>query len=547
MICIRFNWFIFAIIMEQNNKKKLQVWTPLLLSLAMIAGMFFGYRMRDNMPGKGFFERSKSNPVQELLQLISNKYVDSVNINQLSDTAIAAILSKLDPHSIYIPAEELQDVNEDIAGQFFGIGIEFNILKDTVNVLQVLPDGPSAKAGLQIGDKIIKVGDSTITGKKINSDQVRKLLRGELGSTVTVTLRRDNTIKTAVITRDIIPLTSVDASYVIAPQTGYIKLNKFSQSTYREFMQSLEKLQTQGIKKLILDLRGNGGGVLDEATSIADEFLDGDKLITYTEGKNFPKKEYRCKRLGLFEKGELVVMADEGTASASEVLIGALQDWDRATIVGRRSFGKGLVQEQYDLSNGSALRLTVARYYTPIGRSIQRSYENGGDAYYDDINKRFHDGEVMSKDSIKNDTSKMFKTMKGKTVYGGGGITPDIFVAFDTSYYTPEVSKLYYRGTLNTFAYEYYLQNKSTLSSYKSPIDFANNFTFSDDNWKTLIYLAGKDTVSIGTINVKEKMEVIKRAKATLARQIWRTEGYFEVSNVTDDAIAAALKALSSK
>jgi carboxyl-terminal processing protease len=333
---------------------------------------------------------------------------------------------------------------------------------------------------------------------------------------------------------------------MIANGTGYIKLNKFSQATYREFMQALEALQKNGLKKLILDLRGNGGGVLEEATSIADEFLDGDKLITYTQGKHFPKKEYRCQRPGLFEKGDLVVLTDEGTASASEILIGALQDWDRATVIGRRSFGKGLVQEQYDLSDGSALRLTVARYYTPIGRSIQRPYTNGEEAYYDDINKRFHDGEVTTKDSVKNDTTKIYKTIKGRTVYGGGGITPDFFVALDTSDYSPEISKLYLKGTVNSFAYKFYLQNRTTLSAFKTPADFSKNFNFSENYWAYFTTLATKDTINLSGLSSKEKDELIKRIKSTLARQIWRNEGYFEVSNVNDDTINKALEVLKN-
>lgn len=391
--------------------KKIQVWLPLLFSLTMILGMIFGYQMRDNMPGKRFFSLDKSTPLQEVMDLIKSRYVDDVKMNALGDTAIMAMLSKLDPHSVFIPKEELQGVNEDLAGKFFGIGVEFNIFDDTINVTNVLPDGPSFIAGLQTGDKFIKVDDSLVAGQKITSERVRKLLRGDMGTKVVITVLRNNTKKVFTINRDAIPIVSVDAGYMLGGGVGYIKINKFSQSTYREFMKTLEKLQAQGLKELVLDLRGNPGGILDEATEIADEFLDGDKLITYTEGKNFPKKEYRCKRQGLFEKGSLVVLMDEGSASASEVLSGALQDWDRATIIGRRSFGKGLVQEQYDLSDGSALRLTVARYYTPIGRSIQRSYTNGGKAYYDEISNRFHDGEVFSADSVKNDTSKLYKTM----------------------------------------------------------------------------------------------------------------------------------------
>ena len=325
--------------------KKLQIWLPLLFSVAIIAGMAMGYKMRDNLPGKKFFFVDKRRPLQEIMDLLENKYVDTVKIAALSDTAISAILSKLDPHSVFIPAEDLQGVNDDIAGKFFGIGIEFNIFNDTINVINIVPDGPSFKAGIKVGDKFIKVDTTVVAGTKISNEKIRKLLRGDLDTKVLLTIMRDGKLKPFTVSRGIIPVSSVDASYIITNGIGYIRLNKFSQVTYREFMKALEGLQKQGLQKLILDLRGNGGGVLDEATAIADEFLEGDKLITYTEGTHFAKKEYRCKRPGLFEKGALVVLVDEGSASASEILVGALQDWDRATIVGRRSFGKGLVQE----------------------------------------------------------------------------------------------------------------------------------------------------------------------------------------------------------
>ena len=281
------------------------------------------------MPGKSFFFAEKRRPVQEIMDLIKNRYVDDVEIEKLADTAIQALLSKLDPHSAFIPAEELQQVNEDLAGKFFGIGIEFNIFNDTLNVINVLKDGPGFKAGLLTGDKFLKIDDSLVAGNKTDADAFRKMLRGERGTKVTITYLRNFGKKQATINRDAIPLTSIDASYMMTKEIGYIRLNKFSSVTYREFMESLEALNKAGLQKLILDLRGNGGGILDQAVEVADEFLAGDKLITYTEGKHVDKKEYRCRRNGQFEKGQLVVLADEGTASASEILIGALQDWDR--------------------------------------------------------------------------------------------------------------------------------------------------------------------------------------------------------------------------
>ena len=500
------------------------------------------------MPGKSFFFAEKRRPVQEIIDLIKNRYVDDVQMDALADTAIQAMLSKLDPHSVFIPAEELQQVNEDLAGKFFGIGIEFNIFDDTLNVIHVLKDGPGFKAGLLTGDKFIKVGDSTVAGNKTQADDFRKLLRGDRGTKVIITFLRNNNKKQVTITRDAIPLSSIDASYMMTKEIGYIRLNKFSSVTYREFMESLEALKKAGLQKLILDLRGNGGGILDEAVEIADEFLEGDKLITYTEGKHVDKKEYRCRRNGQFEKGALIVLADEGSASASEVLIGALQDWDRATIIGRRTFGKGLVQEQFDLSDKSALRLTVSRYFTPVGRSIQRPYSNGGKAYYNEISNRYHGGETQSPDSVKNDTGKIYKTKNGKTVYGNGGITPDYFIALDTVGFSKNSATVYAKNTISNFAYNFYLQNLPRLKVFKNPGDFIKGFIFSEAHWKQFVLAAAaKDSVNLSSASVKEKTDLTNRIKSSIARQLWRNEGFFEVMNTTDESIKKALEILGKQ
>ena len=496
------------------------------------------------MPGKSFFFTEKRRPVQEIMDLIKNRYVDDVSVELLADTAIQAMLSKLDPHSVFIPAEELQQVNEDLAGKFFGVGIEFNIFDDTLNVINVLKDGPGYKAGLLTGDKFIKVDDSLVAGNKTNADIFRKLLRGDRGTKVTVTYLRNYVKKQAIIKRDAIPLSSIDASYMLTKNIGYIRLNKFSSITYREFMESLEALKKAGLQKLVLDLRGNGGGILEEAVEIADEFLAGDKLITYTEGNHVEKKEYRCRRTGQFENGALVVLADEGTASASEILIGALQDWDRATIIGRRTFGKGLVQEQFDLSDKSALRLTVARYYTPVGRSIQRPYSNGGKAYYEEISKRLHHGATQFADSIQNDTGKIYKTKGGKTIYAKGGITPDYYIAVDTAGFSKNAALIYSEGTIQNFAYNFYLQNLSTLKSFRTPNDFLKGFLLTEEHWKQFILAASKDSINITETPIKEKTEITKSIKSAIARQLWRSEGFFEVMNVADEAIKKALELL---
>ncbi|MFN8243218.1 MAG: S41 family peptidase [Ferruginibacter sp.] len=525
------------------NNKKIQVWLPLLFSITMIAGMFIGYKMRDNMPGKSFFYTEKRRPVQEIIDLIQHKYVDEVNVRDLTDTAIQAMLSKLDPHSVFIPAEELQQVNDDLAGKFSGIGIEFNIFDDTLNVIYVFKDGPGFKAGLVPGDKIIRANDSLIAGKKLGTDSFRKIFRGERGSEISIDVLRNGSLKKITITRDNIPVPSLDAAYMLTKTTGYIRLNKFSSHTYHEFMEALLSLKKQGLQQLVLDLRDNGGGLLEEATDIADELLDGDKLITYTEGKHTEKREYRCHRPGQFETGALVVLANEGTASASEILIGALQDWDRATVIGRRSFGKGLVQEQFDLSDHSALRLTIARYYTPVGRSIQRPYTNGGKAYYDEIINRYHDGETSSADSVKLDKSKVFKTHAGKLVYGSGGINPDFFIPLDTTRYSGNMLKLYNGNTISNFAYHYFLEQPA-IKEFKTAADFAARFSLSEDDWKRFAAAAETDSVSLQNISPAQKADLQRDIKSTIARQRWRSEGYFEVQNSNDEAIKKALSVL---
>lgn len=516
-----------------TNRKN--VWTPLLFSITLAVGMFLGFQMKNQMPGKGFFQVEKARPVQEILDLVRNRYVDSVNTTQLSDTAIQALLMQLDPHSVFIPSEEVESMNNEIQGRFFGIGIEYAMIDDTLTVLQVVKDGPSAKVGVQPGDQVVTVDAAAVAGQKLDATAIRKKLQGDLGTKLSVRVLRAGKPIDLTIQRGIIPLTSVDAAYKINDTTGYIRLNKFSQQTYREFMIELDKLVNEKIKALVLDLRGNGGGVLDEATSIADEFLDGDKLITYTEGRQYPRKEYRCKRPGLFEKGKLLILCDEGTASASEVLIGALQDWDRATVIGRRSFGKGLVQEQYDLSDGSAVRLTIARYYTPLGRSIQRAYQAGQRAaYYGDINQRYTAGEMYSNQATVVDSSKVYNTRSGKKLYGGGGIYPDRIVPSDTTGYTKTTAKMTSTAFVYRFASKYYVQEQQALRQRYAQVDsFQRAFRLQANDWLKLEQFAQKDSIS-STLNSSEKALVEQRIKAAIARQIWGDNGLFRVLNSQD-------------
>ena len=525
--------------------KKLQVWLPLIFALVMIAGMFFGYNLHKETQGKNFFGTSKDNALEEAIDLIKTKYVDSVKLDTLQENAIEQMMNELDPHSVYIPASELQQVNEDLEGKFEGIGVEFNIFSDTVNVLYVVAGGPGDKAGLQIGDKILKVNDASITTKNISSDDVKKMVRGERGSKAVLQILRGSQQLSATVVRDMIPVSSVDASYMVNTETGYIKLDKFSDHTYEDFMTALQSLKKAGMRKLILDLRGNPGGFMNEATDIADEFLDDNKLIVYTKGINSPREDYKAKRPGLFETGKLTVLVDELSASASEVLAGALQDWDRATIIGRRTFGKGLVQKQYELSDHSALRLTVARYYTPLGRSIQRPYDKGKKVYMDEIWQRYSDGEVLYADSNKITNGKQYKTRSGKIVYGGGGIMPDIFVPLDTSHYSRSVSRALVDGSFNNFVYDYYLQHKNEIQQYKDATDYTEHFNKENEMWDQFVRYETKDSLDIKNVSSKDKDLLQKRLKAYLARFRWRTSGFYQVLNLDDRAIQKALEELA--
>jgi carboxyl-terminal processing protease len=508
----------------------------------MIIGMFFGYKMRDTMPGKKFFSVQKANTLQEITDLLNSRYVDKVDYQNLTDTAIEAILSKLDPHTVHIPAKELQEMNEDIQGSFVGVGIMYNILADSLHVIQVVANGPAEKAGIQIGDIILKAGESILSGNKSTAEKIRTVLHGKNNSTITVNLLRNKNLVSTTITRGSIAVPSIDAAYMIDNKTGYIKINRFTTKTYKEFMLSLMELKKQNLQSLVLDLRDNGGGVLDEAVEIADELLAGDKLITYTEGLHTPKKEYRCRRDGQFETGNVVVLADEGNASASEVLMGALQDWDRAKIVGRRSFGKGLVQEQYDLSDRSAIRLTVARYYTPLGRSIQRSYKNGSKFYYEDVSNRFVHGAIA--DSLINDTTKMVKTKTGKILFGGGGISPDYTITLDSSLNTNLTRQLITKGTVNNIGYQYYLQNKDVLKQFKNAKDFVNQFVVTNKEWDFFTTLAKQDSIDLRNISSNEKYFLSKNIKSAITRQLFKTEGLAIAENKEDKAILKALEIL---
>jgi carboxyl-terminal processing protease len=484
-----------------NNPKK-NVFLPLWFSLILIVGIIFGIylssRFYRNSKQSKSSPSSRSDKITQLLNYIQREYVDTINNSKLVDSAIESLLSSLDPHSAYIPASDLAEMNEPLQGNFDGIGIEFNILEDTIYVVSALSGGPSEALGIRSGDRIVSVEGKNVAGIKITNNDVIKKLRGVGGSKVNVgVLRRGSKrILKYTITRGKIPIYSVDVSYMVNNEVGYVKISRFAQTTYDEFMEAMEKLKKSGMQKLILDLRGNPGGLLNIATDLTDEFLPSNKLIVFTKGKSRPKEEIFSTSGGTWEEEPLVVLIDEGSASASEILAGALQDNDRATIIGRRSFGKGLVQEQSDFPDGSAVRLTIARYYTPTGRSIQKPYILGHQKEYaEDEWERYKHGELLNSDSIKFNDKEKFKTPRGKIVYGGGGIMPDIFVGLDTTNRSNYLTELFISGVISQFAINYYESHKNEFSVYSSPKEFSSKFGIDNTLLSSLADFADRKSV----------------------------------------------------
>lgn len=525
------------------GNKKFQVWLPLLLSAVLTVGMFLGYKLNKTGNKNSFFGKNNHTSLQEALDIIRLKYVDSLSLDSLESSAIKEMMYKLDPHSVYLPPVELKQANEELSGGFDGIGVQYNVFSDTVNIIYVFPNGPSEKAGLKIGDKVLAVDDSTLVGK-VTYTRIRELIRGKRGSVANLTILRDGKPQKVAVTRGNIPVPSLEAAYMVSPGIGYMKLTKFAENSYREFMIALEELKRQGLKELIFDLRGNGGGYMNEAVEMIDEFLSGDKLIVYTEGVNSRREEYKGKRPGLFETGKLVVLVDELSASASEVVAGALQDWDRATIIGRRTFGKGLVQKQFPLSDGSALRLTVSRYYTPLGRSIQRPYDKGKKVYMDELWERYNNGEVFYADSNKITGGKQYTTPGGRILYGGGAIMPDVFVSLDTSAYPSFINKLFISGSFDSFVYQYYLAHQQQLNQYKTPAEYIQNYKGDNQIWKDFLQYTAKDSINPAALTAEQQKTLLHRLEAQLARFKWRTNGFLQVLNSDDTVFQKALEEL---
>lgn len=505
------------------------------------------------LTGISFSQQEDPNMMRmyEVYTYIDRMYVDDVPNKEISEAAIISMLEKLDPHSTYIPAEEVEQANERINGSFVGVGIRFNILKDTLLVVNPIPGGPSEKLGVRAGDKIIKVDDELVAGVGLKNSGVRERLLGEKGSKVKITILRgkEETIEYT-ITRDNIPVHSVVSAYMVDDRIGYIKLTNFSRTTQEEVNSAIKTLKKAGMKDLIFDLQGNGGGLLYAAKYVADEFLSDDKLIVYSEGRSQPRSVLVADKKGDFEKGRLVMLIDESSASASEILSGAIQDWDRGLVVGRRSFGKGLVQRPIELSDGAQLRLTIARYYTPSGRFIQKPYEDK-QAYRNDYMERYLHGEMMHRDSIDLPDSLIHKTlMKNRDVYGGGGIMPDVFVPLDTLEYSDFYRDLSRSGVINTFTLEYANKNRKAIKNkHKDITSFKNNFEVDQEFLDEFFDYAVEQDSSLTFVQEDFDIsgDLLKiRLKAMVAQNLWDYEAFYQIFNVKNEIFMEAYKTLKS-
>jgi carboxyl-terminal processing protease len=539
--------------LEQNkiNNSKFSIRLPIIVAVALAAGIQIGARFFGT--GKGVGDVVKSSGIfKEILTYIDRSYVDEVDTDSLATYGIIKMLEKLDPHTAYLPAEEAELAMSELQNGFDGIGVEFNIYNDTVYVVTPLAGGPSENVGILSGDAIIEANGTSLTGGKVNSQLIFKTLRGPRGTEVKMKIKRKGykDLLDFTVLRDKIPTFSVDAAYLMSDKkTGYLKITRFSETTYDEFLKGLKTLKAEGMQQLILDLRGNPGGYLERAVAIADEFIAGNGVLVYTDGKDDRNdRKLFARRTGIFEEGALIVLVDEGSASASEIVSGALQDYDRALIIGRRTFGKGLVQAPIQLSDGSELRLTVSRYYIPSGRSIQKPYEKGHlEEYYGELGERGEHGEYFVQDSIKNDQNNVYKTSGGRTVYGGGGITPDIFVSRDTSYISMYLMELYGANVLREYAVSYANEYSEQLKK-QSLDDFVRNFKVTP----AMLSQITRNATSVGIkFNQKDydksKVFISQQVKALIARSIWKdTDGksnsFYKVVNTDDIAVQTALK-----
>ncbi len=480
------------------------------------------------------------------LYLIDNFYVDTVNTEKVVEDAIVGALKELDPHSAYLSKKDVEKANEPLVGSFEGIGVTFQLIRDTITVIGPTPGGPSEKVGIMAGDQIIKIDGEDSFGKKVNNEYVQKHLRGKKGTKVTVSVKRghDPELLDFEIIRDKIPLNSINAAFMMDQGVGYIKLDRFAQDSDKEFKKAFAQLQTEGMESLILDLRSNSGGYLNTAIELADEFLKEGQLIVYTEGVHSPRQEWKSTSEGVFTEGRLVVLIDEGSASASEILSGAVQDHDRGVVIGRRSFGKGLVQRPFNLPDGAVIRLTTARYHTPTGRCIQRPYEEGTEDYYKEMTKRMKHGEYFHADSIHFPDSLRYKTDHGRVVYGGGGIMPDLFMPADTSFNSKLYTNLVRKGLFNRYTVDYAMENRDRLKEqYPEFSQYKKKFQVTNAMVEALKAMAEKEKVAWNEEEYRRSEKYVKlQLKALIARNVWEMQQYYEVTLGEDPTIGKALE-----
>ena len=521
---------------------------PIVLAIALSAGIFIGAKMFGSQNARQNDITTNITKLREILSYINNDYVDSTNIDELTDHAIKEMLQKLDPHTSYIPAKDMEYMGKQLEGDFEGIGISFQIFHDTLNIESILAGGPSEQAGLRAGDKIIKVNDENIAGIGLSNRGVYEKLRGKRGSKVKISVLRrgDSNLYSFDVTRAKIPQHSVEVAFMIDSKTGYIKLSRFGANAYDEFKSALEKLLKQGMKQVMVDLRDNGGGYMDRAVNIVDELVGGDKMIVYTDGKlDKYDEKYKTKHKGIFEQGAVIVLIDEESASASEIVAGALQDNDRALIVGRRSYGKGLVQRPIDLTDGSELRITISRYYTPSGRSIQKPYVMGNlDEYADDYAHRVSHGELFHADSNKLDKSKQYKTLRGRIVYGGGVIMPDEFVGVDTSHFSTYFNTQnagIINETIREYALNYASENKAKLIEIGIR-SYVKDFQISEAMLKNFLKMAERANIKYDEKGFNQSKNYIRNnIKAFIGRMTWDNEASYAVWNQNDEVVKKAM------
>ena len=524
---------------------KFSVYIPVLLAIAVVTGILIGNRLTRNVGSNiPTFATSGFNKLDAVIELINNSYVDSISTDSLVEKTIPLLLKNLDPHTSYIPPKEMLGVEEEMRGNFGGIGVQFSIQNDTVMVVDVISGGPSSKLGILPGDRIVTVNDTLLAGAGLKNEKVLSKLRGEKGTKVNVGIKRKGfkDLFEFNITRGEIPIYSVDVSYMIDETTGYIKVSRFGEKTYQEFMEGMKKLDQLGMKTVIVDLRGNGGGYLNAVIKMVNEFLDKGELIVYTQGHSQPRKTFNADSNGTYRDKGVLVLIDDFSASASEIFAGAIQDNDRGWVIGRRSFGKGLVQEQIPFKDGSALRLTVARYYTPSGRSIQKPYDKGNDEYYKDIMDRAIHGEFQQADSIQFSDSLKYTTLAGRTVYGGGGIMPDFFIPADTLVFSDFYSKITQKGLVYQFALDFADSNRKTLSKLTNTKEFETYFQ-NRDILNQFVAFAAQKGIKASNGDLKTSSKIIdNQAKAYIARNILGEEGFYPIIKNIDNVLLEAIE-----